>query len=369
MTNSDYQLIETTSALETLCKKLKKQKVLAVDTEFVRERTFYPKAGLLQVADNEHVYLIDPLTCDLTAFLQIIEHPGIKKVMHSVSEDLDVFYTIGAYEPKNIFDTQIAAAWLGSGLSYSLQKLVYKHTGIQLDKSETRTNWLARPLSPEQLVYAAEDVLHLIQIANEQQELLDSLGVSAFVSEDNQLAIAIDTDDHSLSYLHYSRAYRLDQDALNRFQRLIAWRERVARRDDKPRPHIIRDPELVEMAQLCSDSDKLNELKMHPAFRRKYLTELDALLFEQSYSNARPIVRLQDIKGSKELLKSIREELPKLAEKKGYPVEVMPSKRIIEQIIKYVAVPWYPKPKVWTGWRKELMAPLLADKLEPIQLA
>jgi ribonuclease D len=357
----NFQFIDSDQAVDEVYDRLTQSTVLAVDTEFVRERTFYPKAGLIQVANDDSVYLIDPLSCDIGPFLEILENPIIKKIMHSVSEDMDVFYALGCYQVQFIFDTQIAATWLGSGLSLSLQNLVQKHTNLILEKSETRTNWLARPLSAAQLAYAAEDVVHLIDIADEQQALLQALSIQDQFREDCQIACERDESDHETDYLLYGRAHNFTEQELCRFQRLIAWRERVARRDDKPRPHLLKDADIQTIAKECTKPRDLKKVDLHPVFRRRYSDELIALLFERPLSSVAPVFRLQDLKGGKEMLNALRSQLPKLAEKQGMPVETMPSKRILEQILLHHAIDYYPAPKQWRGWRKALIEPMILE--------
>ena len=286
-----------------------------------------------------------------------------------MSEDLDVFRALGVFEPINFYDTQIAASWLGAGLSLSLQKLVQNHIGTLLNKSQTRTNWLKRPLSDAQLSYAAEDVQYLLTIHAQQLELLESVGLMHYLDEENKLLVSASEEQHDLEYLNYGRAASLDKQALNRFQRLVAWRERVARRDDKPKPHLLKDNEISDVATMCGSTEQLNLHKFHPAFRRRYLAEITAVLFEESDTDLLPIKRLQDIPNGKRLLTDLKQQLTHIAETKGIPVEVMPSKRLLEQIIKHLYVPWYPKPKQWSGWRKSFILQALNElniSIEPI---
>ena len=361
MSSPDYQYIEDSEELEQLCQSLLGTPAVALDTEFVRERTFYPHAGLIQLATDEAIYLIDPLACEMAPLLQILENPYITKVMHSISEDMEVFVALGAHEPANFYDTQIAASWLGAGLSLSLQNLVRNHTGIELSKSETRTNWLKRPLSEAQLTYAAEDVQHLLSIAREQTELLTSTGLLEFVRQEHELLVITSDDDHELAYLNYGRAASFDSVELNRFQRLVSWRERVARRDDKPKPHIMRDNELSTVATECDTPEALTKYPFHPAFKRRYLTEVRAILFEQGDRSLKPVKRLQDLPQGRQLQKLLKQQLVKMAKSKGIPEDVLPSKRILEQIIKTLHVPWYPAPKQWSGWRKSFIMAALEE--------
>ena len=160
-----YQLIEDQNSLNNLCEQLVKAKVLAIDTEFVRTRTLYAKLGLLQVCDGEQLALIDPLAIDdLSPFWALLTNENITKVLHACSEDLEVFLTAGDCKPVNLIDSQIMMSFLGHGLSLGYAAMVKHYTEIELDKSESRTDWTKRPLTEKQLNYASADVDHLFSI-------------------------------------------------------------------------------------------------------------------------------------------------------------------------------------------------------------
>jgi len=362
LTKVQYQYIRDEAELEKLCDRFSRIQTFALDTEFVRERTFYPQAGLLQLSDGEQIYLVDPVSCEsLDSFIQLLENPFVCKVMHSASEDIDLFRSLGAQQLANFYDTQIAASWLGSGLSLSLQKLVEQHASIILDKSQTRTNWLRRPLTEQQLQYAALDVEYLLDIAESQQEMIENLGFSDMLQQDNQLLVGSNLPDTELAYLSVNGAYRLNDAQRDSLQRLAAWRERVARRDDKPRPHVLKDADLITIATQLIQANDINKIGLSPGFVRRYADEVLAVLFEQNSEPSNPVVRLQDIKGGREMLKELRAAMIEISEQKNIPIEVFPSKRWLEAIIKHLAVAWYPKPNLWSGWRKELIMPVIEN--------
>jgi len=158
--------VETQSDLLNWCTQWQQKKLLAVDTEFMRSQTYYPKAALLQVNDGENNVLIDPTAnIDFSALKALFADPAITKALHSCSEDLEVFHRIFSTVPVNILDTQIAAAALGYGFSIGYGKLVEAILKIELPKSETRSDWLQRPLSQSQISYAAVDVEYLYTLA------------------------------------------------------------------------------------------------------------------------------------------------------------------------------------------------------------
>ncbi|MDI9053014.1 ribonuclease D, partial [Salmonella enterica subsp. enterica serovar Lubbock] len=162
----NYQMIETDDALASLCEDVRACPAIALDTEFVRTRTYYPQLGLIQLFDGANVALIDPLgISDWSPLKAVLRDTGITKFLHAGSEDLEVFLNAFGELPEPLIDTQILAAFCGRPLSWGFASMVEEYTGVALDKSESRTDWLARPLSERQCEYAAADVWYLLPIA------------------------------------------------------------------------------------------------------------------------------------------------------------------------------------------------------------
>ena len=158
-----YQLITTYEQLEKVCIAAQRQEAIALDTEFVRTRTLTPHLGLIQLYDGHQLVLIDPLAIEnMQPFVSLLENEAVVKVLHSCSEDLETFLTAFGTLPSPIFDTQFAASVLGKGPTLGYAKLVEMLCDVSLDKGESRTDWLARPLREAQLSYAANDVLYLL---------------------------------------------------------------------------------------------------------------------------------------------------------------------------------------------------------------
>ena len=156
------QYIDNTSDLEKLCHSLANVEWLAIDTEFVREKTYYAQLCMVQISDGNLISLVDTLAIsDLGPLCSLLAKPGITKVLHSASQDLEIFYQLWGYVPEPLFDTQIAAALLGQPGQVSYAAMVEKYFDVQLDKSHSRTDWSRRPLSQAQLDYAAADVDYL----------------------------------------------------------------------------------------------------------------------------------------------------------------------------------------------------------------
>ena len=225
--------------------------MLGLDTEFVRTNTFYHRLGLIQVSDGRASWLVDPLAArDLSPLAEVFRSPGVK-VLHSASEDIEVFYRALGVLPAPLFDTQIAGAFAGKGAFLSYQKLVAACLGVELAKEETRTDWMARPLSAGQLAYAAEDVAFLIPALRAARGASSTaLGRLAWVFEDS--AALLDTarfqEDDETAYLRIKGAGRLDRRQLGALQTLAAWREQEARRRDLPRNFVLKEGLLLDLA-------------------------------------------------------------------------------------------------------------------------
>ena len=182
-----WTLIHTPEQLQNFCQTLLKEgpSFIAVDCEFVRQTTYWPELGLIQLATPQQAVIIDPIICQLSLqpLKAVLKDSKILKVFHSGRQDIEIFYHLFQECPFPVFDTQIAAAFVGLGESLAYEKLVYKLLQIKIDKGEQFTNWLQRPLSPRQLDYAINDVLYLKQIYRLLKDRLHNLGRQDWVQE------------------------------------------------------------------------------------------------------------------------------------------------------------------------------------------
>ena len=232
----DYELVTTYRDLKTVCDAASQCEAIALDTEFVRTRTLTPQLGLLQLYDGKQLVLIDPLAIDdMTPFVRLLENPAVIKVLHSCSEDLEAFLAAFDTLPEPVFDTQFAAAVLGLGPSLGYARLVEELSGVALDKGESRTDWLARPLSANQLVYAANDVLYLLPVYHQLNERMAECGKTQWVFDEiaalglkkkSQLPLAF-------AYLPVKNNWKLNSQQLTVLQHLAAWRLGTARQKDQ----------------------------------------------------------------------------------------------------------------------------------------
>lgn len=262
------EYVSDDARLAALCEIWMLEPAIALDTEFERTNTFYARIGLIQIGDGKACYLIDPHTIeDWSAFKRLLTTASCTVVMHSCSEDLNLLQTYLGTLPASLFDTQLAAAFLGIGFSISYQGLVAEMLGVEVAKDETRSDWIRRPLSEEQIYYAATDVRYLLQVYESLKQQLIERGMSDWFEADcaQQLATACLAEDEAQWQTYYagvSNAWRLDKPGLVALKRLCAWREQTARRRNKPRSWIVKDNDLMSLCNAVSAammSNNLNE--------------------------------------------------------------------------------------------------------------
>lgn len=238
--------------LHDLCGRLRGSPWLALDTEFIREKTYYTQLCLLQVASENVLACVDPLTLDnLDPLLDIIYNPATVKIIHSARQDMETLYDLRGNLPSPIYDTQIAAALLGYGDQVGYGALVRGMLDVHLDKLHTRTDWSRRPLDEEQLYYAADDVRYLGEIYHRQRAELASKGRLDWLTDD--FAALSDARNYANAPLRAWRkvklAHTLQGVQLAVAQALAAWREAYARSANKPRKWTLSDDVIIDLAR------------------------------------------------------------------------------------------------------------------------
>jgi ribonuclease D len=344
--------------------------VIGMDTEFIRERTYWPQLALVQIAlddgnggNEDGILLVDPLVPGMTdALVPLLADPGVLKVMHSASEDLVAFKHACGVLPAPLFDTQVAAALAGVGGGMGYQKLVLAQTGIGVDKGETRSDWLRRPLSPAQLQYAADDVRHLHALHSQLADVLATLGRSQWLEEDcaRLLAGVVDDEGERWPHLPLRSAQFLDRDAQVRLLRLLRWREAHARRSDRPRSWILDNELAVAIArQDPADAQALRSLlDATPKSPRNLCDALfHALMSPLADEADAPLARGDD--RDKKQLRAMQDAVSTLATELGLPDGVLASRRWLEAL--QDGQDW---PGALSGWRRGLLEPRLASLLE-----
>lgn len=259
-----FELVQDAAALNRLCAGLADKHWVALDTEFTRERTFYARLGLVQLATADIVACVDPLRVDLSPLLDALYDPRLLKILHAGRQDLEVFHDVRRDVPRPVFDTQIAAALLGYADQIGYAALVEAITGVKLAKLHTRTNWEARPLTPEQLRYAADDVAYLRDVYHALAARLDECGRRAWLVQECEALTnpALYRNDPESAYLRLGAGGRLAREAQPLLKALAAWRERTAQARDRPRAWIAPDTTLIEIARGAPASlDELRAVK------------------------------------------------------------------------------------------------------------
>lgn len=363
-TEAQPQIIDQNGVLAEHCQQWLTLPFVAIDTEFVRTETFFPIAGLIQVGDGEHNYLIDPLAItDWSPLVELLECTAVVKVLHACSEDLEVFQHLCGASPAPLFDTQIAAAYLGMDFSLSYSRLVSALLDIELSKEETRSDWLQRPLSARQLQYAMDDTLYLARIYAIMAPRLEAAGLTSWLLEDTAelVANARLIPEAKDAYRRVKQAWRLKPAELAVLQVLCDWRERAARQRDVARNRLLRESTLCMLAQRQPDSlAQLSRMDdMHPRTVRQDGETILALISEGQKVPASqwpaPLPEPLPTDANR-LSKTLRKVGQRHAERLGMASELMLRKKVLEAMVRtgYPCGP-YSLPDELTGWRRELM--------------
>ena len=300
------ELIKTNKELKEACKKLNKVKFITIDTEFIREKTYWSQLCLIQVCSGESEFIIDPLEedIDLKPFIKILNKKSILKVFHSGRQDIEIFFKISGKIPSPIFDTQIAAMVCGFGDSVGYEKLVDKLLRKKIDKSSRFSNWAKRPLTNKQLNYAIGDVTHLFEIYPILNDALKEKKRTRWLDEELKILTSEDTynTDPQLAYKRLKiRGYDLKTRGVT-FQ-LAKWREERAQNNNIPRGRVIRDDIIYELSSMKPKS--INEIMNLRSFS-------NGLRLKENVINE---IQEQILIGL-----SLKEEnLPKLPEKRKLP--------------------------------------------------
>lgn len=261
-------IIDTTAALQAACDTLATAPYLTIDTEFLRETTFWPQLCLIQMAGPDIAVIVDPMAkgIDLQPFFALMANPDVIKVFHAARQDIEIIVHLGGLVPHPIFDTQVAAMVCGFGDSVSYDQLVSRIKGEHIDKSSRFTDWSRRPLTDKQLDYALADVTHLRDVYHYLKAELEREGRSLWLTE--EMAVL---ESHETYDMHPDDAWQRLKMRLKKpielavLQRIAAWREREARSRDVPRGRVLKDDALYEIAQQQpKDAEAMSRLRTVP---------------------------------------------------------------------------------------------------------
>jgi len=378
--SQSYQLITEPAALLAFCQQAQQAEFLAVDTEFVRTRTYYAKLGLVQVQADAQIALIDPVALHadseqdgLAPLWQLFADAKKTLVIHAGGEDYEILNLHMGTLPNAIFDTQIASAMLGDGDALGYAAMIEQHLGIELDKSQSRTDWMQRPLAPEQLDYAAADVLHLSQVyprllkrAQEQGKLELILQESAWQAEKRAQQIP-----DTWLFLYFGNAWQCDPEQLSVLRELVAWRVQRARDADLPLGFIAKDHVLLDIARrMPSSKGQLHSIKELSSVTVRYAGEQMLAAIRRGQDNGPLHLKLQrinDIPGYKILFNKVKALAQETAEALDIPPALVASRRQINDVLHWcVHIPpqaqhELPLPDLFASWRgAKLKAPIEA---------
>ena len=358
-------ITDNTSLLE-ICNLAQQQSAVALDTEFMRVSTYFPKLGLIQLYDGERVSLIDPLAItDFSPFVALLSNPKVLKILHSCSEDLLVFLQEFGQLPRPMIDTQIMARFLGIGTSAGLAKLAQQYLNVEIDKGATRTNWIKRPLSDIQLQYAAGDVWYLLPLYRILEKELAKTPWEQAVRDDCELALAkthkLQERDSEKAYLDIPNAWKLNPLELSRLRILAQWRQNVGIERDLALSYIVKSDNLWKVAKNnprnTSEMLEVGLTENEVRVRGKKILQLLAQARRISSNDyPKPIERISEDPRYKKTIRLLQEKVNSLTPE-GLTPEIVASKRTLEELIKWV---WKydcsqgKLPDLLIGWRKPI---------------
>ncbi|KPF41987.1 ribonuclease D [Rhizobium sp. AAP43] len=358
-------MIETTAALEEACRLLAQSDFITIDTEFLRETTFWPELCLIQMASPEHEFIVDPMAkgIELTSFFELMANPAVVKVFHAARQDIEIIFHLGNLIPHPIFDTQVAAMVCGFGDSVSYDQLVQKVKNVHIDKTSRFTDWSRRPLSEKQLDYALADVTHLRDVYAKLKAQLEAEGRAEWLTEEMAVLESRDTYD-----LHPDQAWQRLKMRLRKptelavMQYVTAWREREARSRNVPRSRVLKDDAIYEIAQQQpKDTEALGRLRTVPKGWER--SSSGAAIVEQV--NAALALPKSDMphlqrhshapEGTQSAVELLKVLLRLTSEKHGVAAKVIANSEDLEKI---AAEGEAAEVAALQGWRKELFGDL-----------
>ncbi|MEA3469935.1 MAG: HRDC domain-containing protein [Thermodesulfobacteriota bacterium] len=356
-------MITTAEDLKALMERAHKTDAVALDTEFIWERTFYPKLGLIQLAlSNEECFLIDPCALeDLSPLGKLLADPAVVKIFHDAPQDLAILRNATGKDPQNIFDTRLAAGFGGLSSTLSLSALIELLLDIKLNKSETRTNWLKRPLDSKQTDYALDDVrylraariLLLARVLPTTRKWMEE-ELRRLNKPENYIGISDDK-----RYTKIKGAGSLSQFPLAILQELAIWREKEAKRRNRPRGHIIRDSVLLAIAKgRLRDNDAIQSCgeisaKTVAAYGDK-LSQLVGIGLKRSETDCPQLLRETKLnKTEQTALSRLQDYITLKSDVNGVDPALIGNKGELKRCIKNTSPSTSRQKK---GWRKEFLA-------------
>jgi len=356
-----FQFIQQQTDLVDVLQKMDQCSIYGLDTEFIKVDTLWPKLGVCQVNVNGNVYLLDGVSLDLSQFWKKI-FLAQQNIFHACGEDIDLIYHYADEEDLlNVFDTQVGLSFLGHGLQVSYQGALKLCLDIDIEKDQTRSDWLARPLSPQQLCYAANDVLYIMKLAHNIQEQLKQKGLYDFVLEDCR-SLTKEIISETPTELLYSDVgnYRHSRRQLMQLQNLSEWREYIVKATNQPRSFILRNSTMIDMVEKNPrNSFQLSQVRdIRPNVVREYGKTILELLKDLPNENEWPTRIAKPFKvTSKETLNKMDMVLAHAINETSIPKEVLLRKKWLNAIHQHVLSQGDEQdlPDYLLGWRYELL--------------
>lgn len=364
-----FQFINQQNHLENLLHLMNQNSIYGLDTEFIKVDTFWPKLGVFQVNVDNQIFLLDGTTLELSSFWDTI-FKAQQNVFHACSEDIDLIYYYAQRQTlDNVFDTQVAMSFLGHGLQVSYQNALKNMLNIDIDKDQTRSDWLARPLTPEQMNYAAYDVLYIMQLADMLKTQLNEKGLLAYVLEDcAHLTVEISKETPKDQLYTDIGNYRHSRKQLQQLQQLSVWREEMVKAVNQPRSFILKNSTIHDLVEKNpKNTFQLAQIKDIRAniIREHGKTILDLLKFlpeniEWPQNIARPIRH-----ASKDIAQSVDALIEKIAFECDVPKEVLIRKKWLNSLYQHVVFNGDEQdlPSYLLGWRYPILTQPLIQLL------
>jgi ribonuclease D len=368
-------MITTENELQALCRRARQHGRVAIDTEFFWERTFYPQLGVVQIGlAGDDLHLVDAVSLPtLPGLGEVLADPGTELILHDAVQDLQILARHTGSLPRRVFDTRRAAGFAGLSSTLSLANLLTDQLGVNLTKAETRSNWLQRPLSNEQVDYALDDIRHLPELCDILRARATELGNGDALAEDLQTyddpAIYADALPEAVYTRFKASRLRPRQQAL--LYTLVTWREEQARLRDRPRGHIMQNGDLMAIAQHApADNAALDGVRglARNTLQRHRQAILDAI----SVANQLPPGTLPDADAAGERLgadikKKIQDRQQAIANaagKCGIDPALVGTKADITALVRFETGDSTspPPPRLTTGWRARLLATLASPE-------
>ncbi|QTD58370.1 ribonuclease D [Acinetobacter towneri] len=364
-----FQFIHQQKDFENVLALMSQNSIYGLDTEFIKVDTLWPKLGVFQINVNDQVYLLDGTSLNLSAFWEKL-FQAQQNIFHACGEDIDLIYHYAQQKNlDNVFDTQVGMSFLGHGLQVSYQNALKTMLNVDIDKGQTRSDWLARPLSDEQLNYAANDVLYLMQLADKVQTDLKQNYLLDFAQEDCRNLTQEIGEETPLELLYQDVGnYRHSRRQLMQLQQLAVWREQMVKALNQPRSFILRNSTMLDLVEKNPKNQfqlsTIKDLRAH-IVREHGKTILDLIKYlpdqlQWPLRMARPIRH-----SSKEVGENVEQVIQRAVQETQIPKEVLLRKKWLNALYQHVVFhnDEQDLPNYLLGWRYELLTKPLIEVL------